>query len=661
MQKEFHNIVSIKEAKKRFNSNYSLKPKIELVPLDKVVGRMLADNIVAPIDVPPFDRAAMDGYALKAADTFYSDEESPSTFRLVGSILAGENKKIELKKGDCTIIATGAPIPKGANAVVMVEYTNNVKTRVNVYRPVTPGENIMAAGSDIMQGELILRSGILLSPRETGVLAALGITKVPVYKKPRVAVLSTGDEVLEPGKDLEYGQIYDVNARSIGDAVIENGGVVDFLGIVKDNPKALLKILKKAINEDYDLILASGGTSAGVGDISYQIFDDLGSPGIIVHGIAIKPGKPTIIAFAKKKPIFGLPGYPTSAMIVFDVFVAPLIRRLAGLRKIKMKKIKAKTAMRHYSAKGKHEYMLVNLVKDYQDKYSVYPLLTGSGAITTFAEADGFIEIKENVDMVAEGTQLPVNLLSDSITPADLTIIGSHCIGIDLILSIANRDSKSFSTKVINAGSSGGFAAIRRCESDISGTHLIHGVTGEYNLPYLKKLKVDDKAYLIRGYNRSQGFVVAKGNPKNIKGIEDLFRKNLSFINRNPGSGTRVLLDFELAKHLDKSKLDSKTCSKLIRGYDLETKSHSAVAAAVAFGKADIGLAIKIVADHYDLDFIPLRDEQYDFIIHKDRIDKLTVKKFLNILKSSEFSKIIEKTAGFKTVKGTGSIISSPK
>ncbi len=660
MQKEFHDVVSIEEAKKRLYSNYVAKPKKEVIPLLRAGGRVLAEDVTASIDVPSFDRAAMDGYALRALDTFYSDEEKPSTLKLVGYVLAGENKKVELKAGECAGIATGAPIPKGANAVVMVEYTHMEKDNVKIYRPVAPGENIMAAGSDIMRGELILRAGATLSPRETGVLAAIGITGVHVYKKPRVALISTGDEIVEPGSDLEYGKIYDVNARAIGDAVVENGGEVEFLGIVKDKPEPLLRTLKEAVAGNYDLIIASGGTSAGVGDISYRVFDDLGEPGVVVHGIAIKPGKPTIIAFARGKPIFGLPGYPTSAMIVFDVFVAPLLRALVGVGKRSLRKINAKAAMRFYSGRGRYEYMLVNLVKGSEDDYSAYPLLTGSGAITTFAEADGFIEIHENTEMVAEGTSLDVILLSDTIKPADLTIIGSHCIGIDLILSMASKTA-SLSAKVINVGSSGGLAAARRGESDISGTHLIDESTGEYNRPFLRKLRVADKVYLVRGYDREQGFLIAKGNPKGIESMEDLFRSGVSFINRNPGSGTRVLLDLELTNRAEKKGTNLKTVIEKINGYEIEAKSHSAVAAAVAFGRADIGLAIKTVAEHYSLDFIPLREEKYDFAIPKDRMDKPAVKRFLDVLHSNELSRKLEKTPGLKTTNETGKIIHSPQ
>jgi putative molybdopterin biosynthesis protein len=659
MQKVFHDVVSIDEARERLYDAYSPTPVKEVVSIDEARGRVLYEDIFAPLDVPPFDRAAMDGYALKAADTFYADEENPAVLNLRGYIAAGDPKKIAIGDGECVGIATGAPVPKGANAVVMVEYTHREKRNVKVYRPVAPGENIMAAGSDIMRGELVLRAGSLLTPRETGVLAALGITRVPVYRRPRVAVISTGDEIVEPGRELAFGKIYDVNARAVGDAVEENGGEPVFLGIVEDRADALLERLREAVDGDYDLILTSGGTSAGVGDLSYRVFDEIGDPGVLVHGVAIKPGKPTIIALAGEKPVFGLPGYPTSAMVVFDVFVAPIIRRLAGLGEKTRGRITAKAAMRLYSAGGRYEYMLVNLVQGADRGYSAYPILTGSGAITSLAEADGFIEIPSEVEMVSEGSTVEVTLLSEDIKPADLTIIGSHCVGIDILLSLASRKAP-VSAKVINVGSSGGLAAVARGESDISGTHLIDEATGEYNIPFLGKLRIADKAYLIRGYDREQGLLVSKDNPKKIKGLEDLLRAEVSFINRNPGSGTRVLLDLELSRLAQDRGITLAELVKGIPGYEVEAKSHSAIAAAVAFGRADVGLAIRTVAEHYGLGFIPLREEKYDFAVPKDKIRKPAVERFFATLRSKEFAEKLEETPGLKTNEETGRIIHSP-
>lgn len=656
--KEFHDVVSLREAKRRLEKHYDACPKGEEISLADAAGRVVFKDIIAHVDVPPFDRASMDGYALKASDTFYADEDNPAVLHLKGYIRAGQDREVTINEGDAVGIATGAPMPKGANAVVMVEYTGENKKTVNVYRPVTPGENIMAAGSDIMRGETVIRAGTTLSPRETGVLAALGVARVPVFKRPTVGIISTGDEIVEPGKTLKFGRIYDVNARAIADAVEENGGLSEVLGIVRDDPSALLRRLKQMLK--YDILITSGGTSAGAGDVLYKVIDELGRPGIIVHGIAIKPGKPTIIGVAEKKLIFGLPGYPTSAMVIFDVLVSPILRTLSGMGAETKKQTKARAAIRLFSAEGRYEYMLINLVSGAGGRYRAYPILTGSGAITTLAEADGYVEIPENTAIIEEGSEIDVTFLSDAIKPADLTIIGSHCIGLDVLLNVMNRRCP-LQPKIINVGSSGGLAAAGRGESDISGTHLIDEQTRTYNVPFLKKLGIADRVYLVRGYEREQGFVTARENPMGIRGIADIINGDISFINRNPGSGTRVLFDIELKKAAKAGDIPLSDIKKKISGYEIEAKSHSAIAAAVACGRADTGVAIRTVAHQYGLDFVPLCEEKYDFVIPAEKFEKPSVKDFLYALNSTEFKKELKKTPGLTLTSETGKIIHHPK
>ena len=655
MQKEFRKVVSIEEAERRLYRFYKPKRKTEKVSLDRAHGRVLARDIVANIDVPPFDRAAMDGYAVRAKDTFYADEEHPVELKIKGYIAAGDSKRIEIGEKECVGIATGAPLPKGANAVVMVEFTEREGRKVKVYRPVAPGENVMPAGSDIMRGELVIRKGTLLSPRETALLASLGLSEVEVYGKPKVAIISTGNEIISPGKKLEFGKIYDINARALYDEVIENGGAPTFLGIVEDDPDKLREKIKRAL-DSFDVILTSGGTSAGVGDISYRIIDELGDPGVIVHGVAIKPGKPTVIGVVNGKPIFGLPGYPTSCLIIFNVFVAPLLRNLSGLPERKRKKIKARTSMRIYSAKGRREYVLVNLVGGYDGSYSAYPILSGSGAITTLAYADGYIEVPERVEYIDKDEAVNVTLLSDSIRLAELTIIGSHCIGVDIALSLLGP----LQSKVINVGSSGGLMAAKRGECDIAGCHLVDE-NGEYNIPFIRKFGLENKVYLVRGYRREQGFVIASGNPKGIRGIEDILRDDVSFINRNAGSGTRILFDLELQKLAKDMGEKLENLTRRIKGYEIEAKTHSAVAAAVAYGRADVGLAIRTVAEQYGLDFIPIKDEQYDFVIPKEKYEKNSVQRFLKVLKSEEFRDKLSEIPGLIPTDETGNIIHFPE
>jgi putative molybdopterin biosynthesis protein len=658
-RKVFRELVSVEEAKRNLYMHF--KPKsvgTEIAPLTNAYKRVLAEDVQAQIDVPPFDRATMDGFAVHAEDTFGAEEEKPVTLEIVGKVGAGERPEIDVEKGQAVEISTGAPIPKGANAVVMVEHTHQSGKTLNIYKPVSPGENIMASGSDIMAGELILRKGTVLTPREIGVLASMGITEVKVFKRPKVAIVSTGNEIVQPGKPLEYGKIYDINAYSIYASVIENGCEPIFLGIVKDDVEAIRLRLEEGLRKA-DIVIASGGTSAGVGDLLYQIVNSLGKPGILVHGVSIRPGKPLIIAVVDGKPLFGLPGYPTSALMTFHIFVMPVLREMAGLKpQLESVVINAKTAEKIYLQEGRREYLPVNVIMGDTGEFTVYPILSGSGAITTLAEADGFIEVPENRTFLEENETVPVKLFSSELKPVDLMIIGSHCVGVDILLELLRKENPDVTSKVVNVGSSGGLAAIRRGEADIAGVHLLDEETGKYNTPFLKRYSVDEKAVLVRGYNRQQGLIVAKGNPKGIRQLQDILRKDVSFINRNLGSGTRILLDMNLKKMAKEAGADFKEVASKIKGYQFEAKSHTSVALAVLQGKADVGLGIRAVADRYGLEFIFLADEEYDFAVQKKRLQKKSIQAFIDALKSETFKEELKNRAsGLVPTKDTGKII----
>ncbi|MDY6965279.1 MAG: molybdopterin biosynthesis protein [Halobacteriota archaeon] len=648
-RREFLDVKSLEEARKIVDS-IDLTPGREDVGLGEALGRIASIDLISPIDVPPFDRASMDGYAVIAKDTFYADDQSPIRLKLNGEIRAGEKSDLAVQSGHCVGIATGAPIPSGANAVVMVEYTGISGDEIEIFRPVAPAENIMAAGSDIMRGETIIRRGTRLTPRETGVLAASGLKRVSVFRRPKVAIISTGNEVIEPGEKLEFAKIYDVNARAIADFIIELGGEPTYTGIVNDDFDEIYRKLDESLSEGYDIILTSGGTSAGVGDILYKIVGELGE--ILVHGVAIKPGKPVLIGVCKGKPVFGLPGYPTSAIVVFNTFVAPMIRKMQGLSSTgeDRRKVCAKTAIKLFSARGRYEYLLVNVIP-LDDSFACYPILTGSGAITTLSNADGYVKVPENVETVAEGEIVEVELISEKLKPADLCIIGSHCIGLDLLIGILS-EKYGITAKIINVGSTGGLAAVRRGEADIAGLHLLNENTGEYNTPYFEDEGID--AFLFRGYNRSQGLIVAEKNPMDIASVEDLTKEGVRFINRNRGSGTRILLDMELKNLSSNMKKDFDEMVKEIAGYEIEAKSHNAVAAAVFYGRADVGMGIETVASQYGLDFIPIQVERYDLAIPTRKMGKRDVQIFLEVLRSIEFKNRLNEMPGLKISDETG-------
>ena len=643
-QKVFRELASVEEAKRLLREHFEPKPKTEEIKLEEALGRTLGEDVTATVDVPPFDRASMDGFAINAEDSFGAEEDRPVTLKLVGKIMAGDASAVVVNLGEAVEISTGAPIPKGANAVVMVEYTA-LREGLKLYRAVVPGENIMASGTDIMAGELVLRTGDILTPRELGVLAAIGRASVNVYKKPRVAILSTGNEVIEPGEKLEFGKIYDINRRTLADSVRENGGDPIFLGVIGDRMEAIKIGIAEALAEA-DMVLTSGGTSAGIGDLLYRVIDELGPPGMLVHGIAVRPGKPAIIGVTQEKPVFGLPGYPTSALMIFNVFARPVLREMAGLPgEPESRIVEARAAERIFSSGGRREYMPVNLVRSDISEFMVYPVPGGSGAITTLAEADGFIEVSEGTMYLEEGSKVNVELFGLRLKPAELMIIGSNCVGIDVILSLMRKKHPAVTSKVINTGSSGGLVAIRRGEADIAGTHLLDVETGIYNIPFLTKFEIADKAVLVRGYNRDQVLILPKGNPKGIAGIEDLARPDVTMINRNPGSGTRILMDMKLDALAKERGTTIEALAKEIKGYSFESKSHSAVAVAVLQGRADVGLAIRAVAETYNLDYVPVAKEHYDFLIRKERYRKPSVQAFLEVLRSNLFRMELPKQA----------------
>ncbi|MEJ2271202.1 MAG: molybdopterin molybdotransferase MoeA, partial [Candidatus Bathyarchaeota archaeon] len=378
--------------------------------LSMAQNRVLAQNISATNDIPSFTRSTVDGYAVKAADTFEATEEKPIELKFCGHVAIGELPKVVVKNGLTAEIVTGAPLPEGADSVVMIEYTTQQEEIIFVHRPVAISENIMTAGSDIHKNEQVLRKGQILDSRRIGVLAAIGLTEIPVYRTPKVAILSTGEEIIEPGKPLSPGKIYDINAHTISAAVKEIGGEPINLGIIPDNEDTLTKILKQALNEA-DIIITSGGVSVGPKDITPKVVNSLGKPGVIISGVAVKPGKPLTISVVNGKIIFSLPGNPTSSLFIFNMFIRPILTKLAGRPKEKIPTIKAKTAKKMFPARGRRTFIMVKLTFEKSGKIIVNPVPTGlSGAITTLSKADGFIEISEKRQFLEEGEEIDVYL-----------------------------------------------------------------------------------------------------------------------------------------------------------------------------------------------------------------------------------------------------------
>ena len=657
-RKVFRDLQSLEKASSRFWAAYQERIQgAEKVDLERALGRVLAEDIFSGIDVPGFDRAAMDGFAVTAASTFGADEQHPVKLKVIGEVEAGDSVEYSALAGETLEIATGAPMPKGTDAVVMVEYTQRSRSEVQVYRPVSPGENVTGAGSDIMTGELLLRKSERITPREVGLLAAIGLSQVPVFRKPRVTIFSSGNELIKPGDPLHYAKIYDVNGPAVAAAVSECGGEPQFRGILPDNYSAVKDSLDSALR-DADIVISSGSTSSGPGDLFYRAVDDLGEPGVIVHGLTLKPGKPALLGIVRHKPIFGLPGYPTSALMIFHILVAPIIRKLANAPEVTPVKVNAISPMKFFKARGRRELLPVQLITQPQGGLIAYPMQSGSGAVSSFSMADGFADLPETQEYVDEGERMEIQLFGRELAPASLVAIGSHCVGLDIAFSMLKEHDSNFLGRTINVGSVGGFHAVRRGEADMAGVHLQDEASGEYNLPFISSYGLKESAVLVRGYDREQGLIVKHGNPKDIRKIRDLLRDDVRFINRNKGSGTRLLIDRHLTTLASSLGTDLDSLSVKIHGYGYEVKSHSAVAAAVKNDRADVGFGIRTVAEVPGLDFIKLDDEKYDILIGKDRMSKKQVQAFVKLLGSEEFSTALRTRApGLSTNQQSGSIM----
>jgi putative molybdopterin biosynthesis protein len=594
----------------------------EEVPLAEALGRVLAEDVRAAVDVPGFDRANMDGFALRAADSFGASESEPRRLRVLAvSIPTGVAPSCEVGPGEAVAIATGGMLPRGADAVVPVEHTDLEEDGavVVVRRATAPGGAVSFAGTDMGRGETVLFAGTRLTSRETGVLAAIGRARVPVVRRPRVAILSTGDEIVAPGSAMHPGLVYDSNARILADAVRELGGAPLEAGVFRDDEGALRAGLARGL-AGADVVLLSGGTSKGEGDLCARVVGEL-APGILVHGVALKPGKPICLAAQGRRAVVILPGFPTSAVFTFHEFVAPVLRRLAGLPPQRRETVSARLALRTASERGRLEYLLVGLVPAPDGGLAAYPMGKGSGSVTAFSRADGFVRIPRNVELVDAGEPVEVTLVGRELPLADLVVIGSHCAGLDLLASALAREG--YTVKLLAVGSQAGLAAAQRGECDVAPIHLLDPATGRYNEPFLAP-----GLTLVRGYVRMQGVVTRAGETRPTEAL--LGDPALRMVSRNRGSGTRVLIDELLA-------------GRRPPGAAHEPRSHYAVAAAVAQGRADWGVTIETVAREAGLRFRPLRAEHYDFVVPEGRRERPAVAALRRLLeKDSDVRRELE-------------------
>jgi putative molybdopterin biosynthesis protein len=643
----FHKLVSVEEALRLLDEKVGGIRPLEVieVPLLEAQGKVLAEDVRAPIDYPPFDRSTVDGYAVRSVDVTGASEVTPISLRVTGKVSVGSAPVGEVRPGEAYEIATGAMIPRGADAVVMEEHVSRKGDLLTVYRSVAPSENISQAGSDVSAGDVVLRAGTLLTAREIAVLAGLGVSRVRVYRPPRVSVFSTGVELTPPGAPLEPGHLYDVDGYVVTASLRELGVDARFLGILPDNYEVMLNSVAKALEES-DVVITTGSTSAGYGDMIYRVFRDLGAE-VIVHGLKARPGKPTAIAVKGRKVLFGLPGFPLSAMMNLYTLVTPVVLRMMGLEPTReVVKVRARIPFRFQAGRGFTELIPVQLVQGIEG-ISAYPLMAGSGSIAGIGLSDGFIVAEESREYFDENEEVEVTLFSRSLRVPELNIIGSNCPGIEVVLRVAGL---SRSSRIISVGSMGGWLALRRGDADIAGTHLLDEKTLQYNVHMPKVVGLEGKVVIFRGYARRIGLLVRKGNPKRIRGFEDMLRDDVVIVNRNRGSGSRVLLDLRLRELLGGKRLED-----YVKGYTYEVKTHTAVATAIIQGRADVGLSLEAVARMFDLDFIPVGEEIYDFAVRRERLEKPAVRRFLGALASREFAELLPKELpGYRTLPETG-------
>ncbi|WP_299233983.1 molybdopterin biosynthesis protein [Natronomonas sp.] len=622
-RKQFRDLASPERAREAIRS-LDLAPGEETVPLRTARGRVLAERIDADLDVPGFDRASVDGYALTAADTFGADEADPARLERVGEVHAGTAPDVEVRPGECAEISTGAVLPPGADAVVMVERTDRDGEDVLVRTAVAPGDRVMFAGADIAAGERALGPGTTLTPREIGLLSAIGVDSVPVRAKPTVGIVSTGDELVRPGEPLDSGagQIYDVNSYTVASAVEEAGGVAELYPHAGDDYDAMENALRTAA-EECDLVLSSGSTSASAVDVIYRVVEETGE--LLLHGVAVKPGKPMLVGRLGGSAYVGLPGYPVSALTIFRAFVAPAIRRAAGLVAPETETVTGRMTARERYSEGRLRYMPVGLVADAEGETLVYPVDKGSGATTSLVEADGIVAVPPDVEYLAAGESVEVQLFSPEVRPPRLFGAGEDDPALSRLLDRIDRP------RYLAVGSRQGRRRLRDGATDVGV------VTGD---------QVPDETVEIGAYDREWGLVVPAGNPRNIGGLADLVDDDVVFRNRTTDAGLRSTFEASVEDLAAERGLDRRELTEAISGFEIALRAHESPARAVRSGDADAGLGLRASAAALGTGFVGCGTERVTVVADPDRAAKPAVEELRTAIETGE--DVFESLAGYR-------------
>ena len=619
--------IPLDEARRRFEAALAAAGafgliEAESVPIAEAIGRVTAAPVWAPISSPHYHGAAMDGAAVRADATLGASEATPIRLR-VGT--------------QAHWVDTGDPLPPDANAVIMIEHIHTLGDEIEIMAPVAPWQHVRAMGEDIVATELVLPEGRVLRPVDVGAAAACGCTELQVRRRPRVAIMPTGTELVEPGIDVEPGDIIEFNSLMLAGQVAEWGGAPHRLPKTPDDYPLLKERIERALDQ-HDVVLVNAGSSAGSEDFTARIVGELGE--LLVHGVAIRPGHPVILGIARGKPILGIPGYPVSAVLTCELFVRPLLDRLLGAPPTERPRLQATVTRKVLSPIGEDEFLRVKLGR-VGDRVIATPLQRGAGVIMSLVRADGLTLIPRFSEGLHAGATISVELLRPP-EAIDTTIvaIGSHDLTLDLLSNELAKLRPGWSLSSSNVGSLGGLIALQRGEAHLAGSHLLDEETGEYNLSYVRRLLKDRPTVVVNLVHREQGLLVPPGNPRGLRGLEDL-AAGVRFVNRQKGAGTRVLLDYRL-KQLGVDPLE-------IDGYAREEYTHLAVAASVAGGTADAGLGILAAARALKLDFVPILKERYDLVIPREHYELELMQPLLTLIRGPDLRLQVEALGGYDT------------
>ncbi len=603
----------------------------ERVPLWAAAGRVTAVPVWARLSEPHYHASAVDGYAVRAEDTVGATETTPKRLRI----------------GDQAVyVDTGDPLPEGMNAVIMVEHVQPVReapgdgppTHIEIIQPVPPWKHVRLMGEDIVVSQLVVPTNHRLRPQDIGAIAGAGHDSVIVRRKPRVAILPTGTELVPPGAAVRPGDIIEFNSLMLAAMVEACGGEPTRLEPVPDDFDHIRRTVAQAL-EEHDMVIINAGSSAGSEDYTARVVASLGE--VFVHGVAIRPGHPIVLGAARGKPILGAPGFPVAAVLSFELFAQPVIYAMLGLTPPERPRLRAVMTRKVLSTLGDDEFLRVTLGR-VGEKVVATPLKRGSSVVMSLVQADGIVRIPRFSEGVHAGQEVETELLvPPEVIDRTILVTGSHDLTMDLLADALQREQAGVRLVSTNVGSLSGLLALQRGEAHMAGSHLLDEETGEYNIPYVQRLLPDQEVVVLGFVYREQGLIVARGNPKGIRGLEDLTREDVTFVNRQRGAGTRVLLDYELKKR--------GISPRRIRGYERVEYTHLAVAAAVKGGAADVGLGILAAARALDLDFIPLFRERYDLIVPKVHFDSPLLAPLLDVIHSDRFREAVEALGGYDT------------